>query len=111
MNGIDFWTLGVIFGLAVVTVVARSFFFISSQSWQLPDWAQRGLQYAPIAALSAVVVPEIITVQGELVSTWQDARLSAAAAGVAAYFWRRGVLTTILVGMAVYLPLRLGLGW
>ena len=64
MNGIDFWTLGVIFGLAVVTVVARSFFFISSQSWQLPDWAQRGLQYAPIAALSAVVIPEIITVQG-----------------------------------------------
>jgi branched-subunit amino acid transport protein len=46
-----------------------------------------------------------------LISTWQDARLYAAAAGVAAYFWRRGVLTTILVGMAVYLPLRLGLGW
>ena len=111
MNGTDFWTLGVIVGLAVVTVVARSFFFISSQPWQLPDWAQRGLQYAPIAALSAVVIPEIITVQGELVSTLQDARLYAAAAGVAAYFWRRGVLTTILVGMAVYLPLRLGLGW
>ncbi len=111
MNGTDLWTLAVIVGLAVVTVVARSFFFISSQSWQLPDWAQRGLQYAPIAALSAVVVPEIITVQGELVNTWQDARLYAAAAGVAAYFWQRGVLTTILVGMAVYLPLRLGLGW
>ena len=111
MNGIDFWTLGVIFGLAVVTVVARSFFFISSKSWQLPDWAQRGLQYAPIAALSAVVIPEIITVQGELVSTWQDARLYAAVVGVAAYFWRRDVLITILAGMAVYLPLRLGLGW
>ena len=111
MNGTDFWTLGVIVGLAVVTVVARSFFFISSQAWQLPDWAQRGLQYAPIAALSAVVIPEIITVQGELVSTWQDARLYAAVAGVAAYFWRRDVLITILGGMAVYLPLHLGLGW
>jgi branched-subunit amino acid transport protein len=111
MNETDLWTLAVIVGLAVVTVVARSFFFISSQSWQLPGWAQRGLQYAPIAALSAVVIPEIITAQGELINTWQDARLYAAAAGVAAYFWRRGVLTTILVGMAVYLPLRLGLGW
>ncbi len=111
MNGTDVWTLSVIAGLAVVTVLARSFFFISSRSWQLPDWAQRGLQYAPIAALSAVVVPEIITVQGELVSTWQDARLFAAAVGVAAYFWRRDVLVTILAGMAVYLPLRLGLGW
>lgn len=111
MNDTDLWTLGVIVGLAVVTVVARSFFFISSQAWQLPGWAQRGLQYAPIAALSAVVIPEIITVQGELVSTWQDARLYAAVVGVAAYFWRRDVLITILAGMAVYLPLRLGLGW
>ena len=111
MNGTDLWSLGVIVGLAVVTVVARSFFFISSQSWQLPHWAQRGLQYAPIAALSAVVIPEIITVQGELVSTWQDARLYAAAVGVAAYSWRRDVLVTILAGMAVYLPLHLGWGW
>jgi branched-subunit amino acid transport protein len=111
MNETDLWTMTVIVGLAVITVVARSFFFISSQSWQLPDWAQRGLQYAPIAALSAVVIPEIITVQGELVSTWQDARLYAAAVGVVAYFWRRDVLITILAGMVVYLPLRLGLGW
>jgi branched-subunit amino acid transport protein len=111
MNGTDGWSLAVIVGLAVVTVVARSFFFISSQSWQLPHWAQRGLQYAPIAALSAVVIPEIITVQGELVSTWQDPRLYAAAVGIAAYFWRRDVLITILAGMAVYLPLHLGLGW
>ena len=52
MNVTDFWTVAVIVGLALVTVVARSFFFISSKPWQLPHWAQRGLQYAPIAALS-----------------------------------------------------------
>ena len=111
MNGTDLWSLAVIVGLAVVTVVARSFFFISSQSWQLPHWAQRGLQYAPIAALSAVVVPEIITVQGVLISTWQDARLFSAVVGAAVYFWRRDVLFTIIAGMAVYLPLHLGWGW
>ena len=111
MNGTDLWTLAVIVGLALVTVLTRSFFFISSNSWQLPHWAQRGLQYAPIAALSAVVIPEVITVQGVLVGTWQDARLFAALTGVAAYYWRRDVLITILGGMAVYLPLHLGLGW
>jgi branched-subunit amino acid transport protein len=94
-----------------VTVVARSFFFISSKPWSLPHWAQRGLQYAPIAALSAVVVPEVVMSQGQLVATWQDARLFAAAAGAAAYFWRRDVLVTIVAGMAVYLPLHIGLGW
>ena len=111
MNGTDLWTLAVIVGLALVTVLTRSFFFISNTSWQLPHWAQRGLQYAPIAALSAVVVPEIITVQGTLISTWQDARLFAAAMGAGVYFWRRDVLLTIVAGMAVYLPLHLGLGW
>jgi branched-subunit amino acid transport protein len=110
-NGTDAWTLWVIVGLAVVTVVSRSFFFISSKPWQLPHWAQRGLQYAPIAALSAVVVPEIVMSQGELITTWQDARLFAAAAGVVIYFAKRNVLLTILGGMAVYLPLHLALGW
>ena len=111
MNETDLWTMTVIVGLAVVTVVARSFFFISSQSWQLPDWAQRGLQYAPIAALTAVVVPEVVMTQGHLIATWQDARIFGAAAGMAMFFWRRNTLLTIVAGMVVYLPLHLGLGW
>jgi branched-subunit amino acid transport protein len=34
-----------------------------------------------------------------------------ALAGAAVFFWRRSVLATIVAGMAVYLPLRLALGW
>ena len=109
------WNLVIIVGLAVVTVVTRSFFFISSKPWHLPHWAQRGLQYAPIAALAGVIVPEMVMTQGHFISTWQDARLFAVAAGASWYFWRKGagqaVLGTILVGMAVYLPLHLVLGW
>jgi branched-subunit amino acid transport protein len=111
MMDINWWTFGVIVGLAVVTVVSRSFFFLSNTDWDLPHWAQRGLQYAPIAALSAVVVPEIVMAQGQLITTWQDARIFAAAAGVAVYFAKRDVLLTIVLGMAVFLPLHLGLGW
>lgn len=113
--GTDGWTLGVIAGLALVTVLTRCFFFISSRPWHLPHWAQRGLQYAPIAALAAVIAPELVMTQGQLIASWQDARIYGAAAGIAFYFWRRGagqaVLGTIVVGMAVYLPLHLGLGW
>ena len=111
MSQDDLWIFGVIIGLSAVTVVARSFFFLSNQYWQLPHWAQRGLQYAPIAALSAVVVPEIVMSQGALITTWQDARLFAAAAGMVIYFSKRDVLLTIIGGMAVYLPLHLGLGF
>lgn len=111
----DLWSLAVIIGLVGVTVLTRSFFFISSKPWNLPRWAQRGLQYAPIAALAAVVVPEMVMTQGHLIGTWRDARIFAVAAGTAWYFWRKGagqaVLGTIVVGMAVYLPLHLGWGW
>ena len=107
----DAWTVLTIVGLALVTVITRSFFFLSSKPWTLPGWAQRGLHYAPIAALAAVIVPEIVMTQGSLISTWRDARVFAALAGAAWFFWRRGVLGTIVAGMAVYLPLHVYLGW
>lgn len=111
MLDLDPWTLLTIVALGGVTVLTRGFFFISSKPWTLPHWAQRGLQYAPIAALSAVVIPEVVMSQGALVQTWQDARLYAALAGAAWFFHQRSVLGTIVCGMAVYLPLRIGLGW
>jgi branched-subunit amino acid transport protein len=120
MNGLfsgpdDPWTLLTIIAMAGVTVVARSFFLFSEKNWTLPLWAQRGLQYAPIAAMSAVLLPEIVMTQGALIHSVQDARLFAVATGIGFFFWRRGagqaVLGTILSGMLVYLPLHIGLGW
>ena len=105
------WTLLVIVGLAAMSVLTRCFFFILDREWGLPAWAHRALHYAPVAALAAVVVPEIIMTQGQLISTWLDARLFATVAGAAWYSWRRSVLGTILAGMVVYLPLHIGLGW
>lgn len=98
-------------GLAALTVITRGFFFLTDREIPIPDWLRQGLRYAPLAALAAVVVPEIVLTQGELIHTWKDARLFAAAAGAAWFFWRGGILGTILVGMAVLLPLKLILGW
>jgi branched-subunit amino acid transport protein len=107
----DLWTVVTIVGMALLTIVTRCFFFLSSHPWPMPAWLQRGLHYAPIAALAAVIVPEMVMTQGHFISTWQDARLFAVAAGVAWYYWQRGMLGTIIIGMAVYLPLHVGLGW
>ena len=100
-----------VIGLTVITIVTRGFFFLTEREVPIPPWLRQGLRYAPLAAMAAVVVPEVVMTQGELVATWQDARLYAVAAGAAWFWWRRGILGTILVGMAVLLPLRLGLGW
>jgi len=111
----DLWTVLVILGLTAITVLTRTLFFISSKPWHLPQWAQRGLQYAPIAALAAVIVPEIVMTHGAFIGHWQDARLFAVLAGAAWFFGRRGqgqaVLGTIVAGMLVYLPLHLLWGW
>ena len=76
-------------GLGVITLVTRCFFFISDRELPFPSCA--------------------------LVTTWMDARLFGAVAGAGFYFYKRGqgqaVLGTIIVGMAVYLPLHIGLGW
>lgn len=100
-----------IVGLAAITVVSRAFFMIPERELPLPDWLKRGLKYAPLAALTAVIAPEILMAQGAVLTTWQDARLPAVACACAYYFWRRGILGTIVVGMAVYLPLHIGWGW
>lgn len=111
MDQTDLQTVITIVGMACVTVITRGFFLISSKPWKLPGWAQRGLHYAPIAALSAVIVPEMVMTQGQLITTWQDARIFAVLAGLLWYYWRRGLMGTIIAGMAVYLPLHVGLGW
>ena len=100
-----------ILGLAVLTLVTRAFFLLPARELPIPAWLMQGLRYAPLAALVAVVAPEIVLTQGQLIDTWRDARLPAVAVASAYYFWRRGILGTILSGTAVLLLLKLGWGW
>jgi branched-subunit amino acid transport protein len=100
-----------IVGLALITLLTRGLFLIPEREVPLPAWLQQGLRYAPLAALVAVVAPEVVMTQGRLIDTWQDARLPAVAAATVYYLWRRDILGTILSGTAVLLLLRLGFGW
>jgi branched-subunit amino acid transport protein len=77
----------------------------------LPAWLIRGLRYAPLAALAAIVAPEVLLADGSLIDEWTQPRLLAVTAGTAYFWWRRGILGTIVIGTAVMLAARLGLGW
>ncbi len=111
LDSINGWNLFIIAGLALMTLLTRSLFLFLDRPLRLPMLVERGLQYAPVAALAAVVVPEVLMTHGELFTGWRDARLFGAAAGMVVFYWRRSILATILCGMAVYLPLHIGLGW
>ena len=98
-------------GMTVITVITRAFFLLPDRELPLPAWLRQGLRYAPLAALLAVVVPQTVMSDGAVITTWRDARLFAVAAGAAYYFWRRGILGTIVCGTAVMMLLRITLGW
>jgi branched-subunit amino acid transport protein len=98
-------------GLVALSALTRSFFFLLDKPLTLPAWAERGLKYAPLAALAAVLAPEVLLVQGQWPTSWCDARFVAAPLAMAWAWWCKDMLSTIVVGMVVFLALRLGLGW
>lgn len=100
-----------IVGLAALTLLTRGFFFLLPREVELPHWLAQGLRVAPLAALVAIAAPDIVTNQGQWLGTWADARPWAALAAAGWYFWRRGILGTIVCGTSVLVALRLGLGW
>jgi branched-subunit amino acid transport protein len=98
-------------GMAAITLLCRASFLLPEQELPMPRWLREGLRLAPTAALAAVVAPELVMSQGQLIDTWRDARLFGAAAGLAFYVWRPSLFGTIVFGTAVMLALRFGLGW
>ena len=98
-------------GMAAITLLCRAFFMLPEQDLPMPKWLREGLHYAPIAALAAVVAPELVMTQGQLVDTWRDARIFGALAGLAFYAWKRSLFGTIVCGTGVMLALRFGVGW
>lgn len=109
MSDAQIWL--VVVGLTAISVLSRGFFLLSSKPWPMPPWLRELLKLAPLAALVAVIAPEVLMTQGELIQTWRDPRWPAVLVASGYYFWRRGILGTIVTGMVVMLTLRLGLGW
>jgi branched-subunit amino acid transport protein len=98
-------------GMAAIALACRAFFVLPKQDLPMPAWLRDGLRYAPVAALAAVVAPELVMTQGHLVDTWRDARIFGALAGLGFYAWRRSLFGTIVCGTGVMLALRFALGW
>ena len=98
-------------GLVLISIFTRSVFFLSQKPWSLPDRIEKALRYAPLAALAAVVAPDVLLTQGQWTGEWSDARYPAAAFAIAWAAWHREMLGTIVVGMVVFTALRLGMGW
>ena len=90
----------IILGMAVVTYGTRTLPLTTIREDALPYWVRRGLKYAPIAVLSAIIAPEYIPSE-----TWFqftiDGHLVAGIVAIAVAWFARSTIITIVAGMAI----------
>jgi branched-subunit amino acid transport protein len=98
--------LGLMLALTALSVFMRSLFFLSRKPWPLPDWLMRSLRFGPVAALVAVVVPEVAMPGGEWAISLTEPRIWGAVAACAYFYWRRELLGTIVAGTGIMLLVR-----
>ena len=65
----------------------------------MPPWLQRMLRFVPIAALTAIITPELLIQQGAINLSLLNTRLIAGAIASLVAYKTRNVLVTIVVGM------------
>ncbi len=103
MNDATTWI--VIAGLALITVITRSFFLVLGDHLALPDRVQHALRYAPACALTALLAPEVVTVQGQIAIAGNP-KLVAAAVAAIAMLVSRNMIVAIAASMAAFTLLR-----
>ncbi len=93
------WFTVIVIGL--ITFGYRLSMLIFAAQFDLPLWLQRPLRFVPIAALTAIIVPELLIRNGQLDLTTGNVRLLAGLVATVVAWRTRNVLLTIGVGMLV----------
>ena len=95
--------------MAMTTVGTRGSFILLGEKGRLPPALQRALRYAPAAALSALVMPDLL-LDGAGFDPFNPKLAAGLVVVVVATRWRNPWLP-FLLGMGVLLLMRKGLGW
>ncbi len=91
--------------LALCSFLTRSGYFLFGERFPLTESVRQALRYAPVAALTAIVVPELAPWERGL-AAFYDTPVLAAAVAVLCYVFSRSTLLVIVGGMAAFWLLR-----
>ncbi|MGB8326541.1 MAG: AzlD domain-containing protein [Steroidobacteraceae bacterium] len=108
MSVLDTWLA--IAGITLTTVITRAGVLFLRPSLQLGPTLTAALRYAPACALTAVIVPDLLFVNGTLTAGLGNPRLLAGLAAVALFAISRGTLVTIGGGLLAFWGFRWLLG-
>ncbi|MGL6110217.1 MAG: AzlD domain-containing protein [Rubrivivax sp.] len=109
-SSLELWVLIAL--LALLTLVSRSFFVLLPRRWQPRGRIEQALRYAPLAALLAITVPEVVqqlpTALQQAAPIWAiatDARLVSALVLAAVIRLTRHTLWGLAAGTLTFLVL------
>jgi len=91
--------------MALVTAWSRSFFMILGERIKVADWVIEAIRFAPLAAMVAILAPEIF-LPGNAASVaqfdWKLPNIWGGVAALIAFYLTRKMVMTLVVGMTVY---------
>ncbi len=94
----NLWLTLILAGL--LTFAIRLSFIVLLGRVEMPPWFGRVLRFVPIAVLSAIIAPELLSHSGTLQVSIENTRLLAGILAVLVAWRTRSVLLTIGAGMA-----------
>ena len=89
----------VMLSIGVLTFLTRLSFIYLHEKWQPPEVVTRALRFVPVAALTAIFIPELALQNGELVLSMENIRLLAGIIAILVAWRTKSALWTIGVGM------------
>jgi branched-subunit amino acid transport protein len=102
------WT--VIIAMAIANFVVRFAPMAAVSRMELPKPVMRWLSYIPISVMGAIVADSVLRPEGEIMAPWSNPYLVAAIPTALVYYKTRSFLGAVVVGMVVFVALRLLLG-
>lgn len=107
MSDLDIW-LSILL-LTAGTVMTRATFWLVGHHVTIPKRIHEALRFAPACALAAIIFPDLLISHGELAVSVHNPRLIAGIVASAYFLWKRGMFSTIVLGMAVFSLIRLAI--
>lgn len=104
MSAFEIWLT--IAGMLLVTVATRTLMLAFGDRIPLPERVQHALRFAPACALTALIAPELLTVQGAWAISFAQAKFVAGSAAIVVMLISRSMMATMGAGMAVFLAMR-----
>ena len=93
--------LGLILGMAIVTFISRFLPVAFLSRWAIPERVKVGLEYIPVAILSAIIFPILFFDGGGAFTAQHQSLLSAVPVFV--FAWKtKNLWGSVILGMVIY---------